>query len=978
MLNRRFGRSARTFVALCAVLCASADVLLAQQPVDEEYTAQIRRFTTEPFFLTPLIDHLPASSTVPTPLDGNGYIAGAAEQLTYPEDIAEYMRAVEAASPRVRVFSMGQSEEGREMILVAISDEQTIAQLDSYKDMLAQLGDPRRTSEEEAARLISQAKPIYWATGAIHAPETGSPEMLMELVYRLAVDESEHIRAIRDNVIVLVTPVIEVDGRAKVVDIHMAPRKDPDGTYPTRPLYWGKYVAHDNNRDGMSLSLKLSEHVVRTFLEYNPTVFHDLHESATYLYTSTGRGPYNAWIDPILVSEWNRLAFKEVKDMTAHGVPGVYTFDFYDGWAPNYMFWVANMRNSIGRFYETQGSRNASNYIVNGNVDRQWHRPSTPLPQAVWSIRNNVNLQQSALLIALREVADNREEFLSNYYLKAQRSVAKARAEGPAAYVFPAADPRPGQQAQLLDLLQRHGAEVHRTTAPATIGEHTFGAGSYVVRMDQPFSRAVDMMLDRQYYNPDDPRPYDDTGWTFGPLYNAETVRVEDVAILDAPMQAVTERVRAGGTVENATDARAFIINYNADNNLASFRFRHRNLRMQAAQTAFDAAGRTFNAGTFIIPTSGNPGNLAQLLSDAAQEFGFTAVGVSTAPAVATHPVAAPRVAVMHTWQTTQTEGWMRLALDQYGIPFDYISVHEARDNPRLRERYDVILFGPSSNDPLQVVSGLAGDSPMPWKKTDVTPNLGRQDSTDDMRGGLELQGVLNLQRFVEQGGTLVTITNSSMLPIHFGMAGGVRVADTPNLWAPGGVFRTATADAASPLMYGYGETLGVYFNRGPVFADGQRNPAIARADDEPDGSTTERRSGRGGIDEDDIVQGRPRDMGRQAVEEFRRAQGDEEQQGSGGGRGGSQAASQARTVLRFASDPTELLISGGLTDGAELAHAPALVDVPLGSGHIVMFSFNPFWRSETLGSYALVFNALLHHGNLDAGMRSAATADQN
>ncbi|HEX2166064.1 MAG TPA: M14 family zinc carboxypeptidase [Longimicrobiales bacterium] len=973
MLNRRFGRSARVIAAVCAVLWAGTGALHAQQAIDEEYTAKIREFTTEPFFLTPLIDYLPASSTVPTPLEANGYIAGAAEQLTYPEDVAAYMRAVEAASPRVRVFSMGQSEEGREMILVAVSDEQTIADLDTYKDMLAQLGDPRRTSEEEAARLIPQAKPIYWATGAIHATETGSPEMLMELVYRLAVDESEHIRAIRDNVIVLITPVIEVDGRAKVVDLHMAPRRDPDGNYPTRPLYWGKYVAHDNNRDGMSLSLKLSEHVVRTFLEYSPTVFHDLHESATYLYTSTGRGPYNAWIDPILVSEWNRLAHKEVKDMTAHGVPGVYTFDFYDGWAPNYMFWVANMRNSIGRFYETQGSRDASNYIVSSNTDRQWHRPSTPLPEVVWSIRNNVNLQQSALLIALREVADNREEFLSNYYLKAQRSVAKAQAEGPAAYVFPANDPRPGQQAQLLDLLQRHGAEVHRTTAPATIGEQTFGAGSYVVRMDQPFSRAVDMMLDRQYYNPTDPRPYDDTGWTFGPLYNAETVRVEDVAILDAPMQPVTERVRAPGAVENASGARAFIINYNADNNLAAFRFRHPDLRMQAAQSEFEAGGRTFNAGSFIIPASGD---VAQTLGEAAREFGFTAVGVAEVPAVALHDVATPRVAVMHTWQTTQTEGWMRLALDQYGIPYDYISVHEARDDPRLRERYDVILFGPSVSDPLQVVSGLDGDSPLPWKRTDITPNIGAQASTDDMRGGLELQGVVNLQRFVQDGGTLVTITNSSLLPIHFGMSGGVEEAETPSLWAPGGVFRTETADATSPLVYGYGEDLGVYFNRGPVFSDGERNPALARASDESDGSTTARRSGRGGIDEEDIVQGRARDMGREGVEAFREAQGESDEEG-GRGRFGRNSVT-ARTVLRFASDPAELLISGGLTDGEELAHAPALVDVPLGAGHVVMFSFNPFWRSETLGSYALVFNALLHHGNLGAGAATPVTADQN
>ena len=313
----------------------------------------------------------------------------------------------------------------------------------------------------------------------------------------------------------------------------------------------------------------------------------------------------------------------------------------------------------------------------------------------------------------------------------------------------------------------------------------------------------------------------------------------------------------------------------------------------------------------------------------------------------------------------------MRLALDQHGIPFDYISVHDARDDPRLKDRYDVILFGPSVNDPLQIVAGVQGDRPLPWKRTDVTPNLGRQASTDDMRGGLELQGVLNLQRFVEQGGTLVTIGNTSLLPIHFGMSGGIREAETPNLWAPGGVFRTARSDDASPLLYGYGPELGVYFRSSPVFRDGARNPALAQAPRPgSDGSTTARRSGRGGIDEQDIVQGRPRNWGDEGVAEFRAQQQGEGQQGGGFG---NQQRVDARTVLRFASDPKDLLISGGLTDGEELAHAPALVDAPLGAGHVVMFSFNPFWRSETHGSYALVFNALLHHGALGTGGRTVA-----
>lgn len=959
---------------LLVVPAAVGSAVAQQQAIDEEYTAKIKEFTTEPFFLTPLVDHLPASDTVPTPLDFLGHIAGAADVLTYPADIHAYMRAVAAASPRVEVRSIGQTEEGREMIVVIVADEDTLADLDGYKAKLAALADPRTTSDAQAKELIRTAKPIYYATGAIHSGETGSPEMLMELVYRLAVAESELIREIRDNMIVLVTPVVEVDGRAKQVDVAMARRKDPDAVVPRRLLYWGKYVAHDDNRDGMGLSLNLTQNVLRTFLEYHPIVMHDLHESASHLYVSTGRGPYNAWVDPIVINEWNNIAYKEVKDMTAFGVPGVYTYDFYDGWAPNYLFWIANMRNAIGRFYETQGAGDGSTRVISTNAQRSWSRPSTPLRLVMWSIRNNVNMQGSAIQIAMNHIATNRQEYLKNFYLKSKRSVAKATTEGPAAYVFPASDPRPGQQARLLSLLQRHGIEVSKATQDFTVADDSYAAGSYVVRLDQPYSRAADMLLDVQYYNPNDTRPYDDVGWTHGPLYNAQTVRVEDTAILDVPMDLVSDPVRAPGGVEGAGSPVAFLVNYNADNNLAAFRFAHADLAIEAAEEPFSAGGREFNAGSFILRASNNPSDLSSLLADAGAKFGFTAYGVASLPEVPLHPLETPRVAVMHTWQSTQTEGWLRVGLDEYGIPYDYISVHDARDNPDLRANYDVIVFGPSSGNALSVVAGVTGAAPMPWKKTELTPNLGFNAETDDMRGGLELEGVLHLQNFVKQGGVLVTIANSSSLPIHFGLASGISVRETPNLWARGGVYRATRSDSKSPIAYGYGEELGVYFNTAPVFQAGgagggrfRRGPAGPREPAAP-GDTTARSSGRGGAGEPDVIQGRPRDMGRAAVEEFRSSR-----RGEGGAAGqragrGAAPASPVRTVFRFSADPEDLLISGGLQNGRELANAPALVDAKLGEGHVVMFSFNPFWRGQTLGSYALLFNTLLHFDDLDAG----------
>jgi hypothetical protein len=275
------------------------------------------------------------------------------------------------------------------------------------------------------------------------------------------------------------------------------------------------------------------------------------------------------------------------------------------------------------------------------------------------------------------------------------------------------------------------------------------------------------------------------------------------------------------------------------------------------------------------------------------------------------------------------------------------------------------------------MVRGVQGNEPIPWKKTEVTPNLGVQDETDDMRGGLELKGVLNLNQFVEDGGVFITVGSSSDLPIHFGLAEGVSIRQTNELWAPGGVFRTSITDSSSPLSYGYGDELGVYFNRAPVFASGGggrgfRLGGASALQSSDDGSTTARRTGRGTANDPDIPQGRPRNQGQAGVEAFREAQRAEQEGEEGrapGPRGaGAAGSSSTRIVARFAALPTDLLISGGLVAGGEMANAPAVVDALRGDGHIVMFSFNPFWRGETLGSYAMLLNAVLHHDDLGAG----------
>jgi Zinc carboxypeptidase len=358
----------------------------ARQPVDEEYTKRILQYTTEPFFNSPLTDYLPASKTVPTPMAVLGDVAGAPGILPYSGEVYRYMRLLEKASPRVRVFSIGKTEEGREMIAVAVAAEGLLAKLDDNRARLAKLADPRiiKLDDAEAEKLVDASTPVYYVTGTIHSPETGAPTALMELAYRLAVDESAYVKFIRENVITLITPIVEVDGRDRMVDIYRWHLANPGKQWPPL-IYWGHYVAHDNNRDAMGVRLQLTRNILNTFLGWKAQVLHDLHESVPYLYDNTvGDGPYNAWIDPILADEWQMMGWNNVSEMTKFGMPGVFTHGTFDTWSPGYLMFIAAMHNGVSRLYETFGNGGADTEertLRPEEYARTWYKQNPPLPK---------------------------------------------------------------------------------------------------------------------------------------------------------------------------------------------------------------------------------------------------------------------------------------------------------------------------------------------------------------------------------------------------------------------------------------------------------------------------------------------------------------------------------------------------------------------------------------------------------------------
>jgi len=954
-------------LALSTSAAPQATPAPAAQAIDKDYTAKILEYTTEKFFLTELVDHLPASDTVPTPLKVLGHIVGAPDILDHSADIYKYFRALAAATPRVQVWTIGPTDEGREMIAVAVTSEENMARLARLKEIMARLADPRGLKDEDAAKLVAEGLPVYWITGGMHSTECGSPEMMMELAYRLAVENSEAVEAIRKNVVVLMTPILEVDGWDKAVDSYLY-KKDNKDKKTIPPIYWGKYVFHDDNRDGIGLGLKLTENLLKTYFEWHPIIMHDLHESVPYLYISTGTGPYNAWLDPITINEWQELADNEVSGMNRRGVPGVWTHGFYDGWAANYGFFVALFHNSVGRFYETFGGTGADTMVrsVEAESKRAWFRQNPPLASVKWSFRNNTNMMESALLLSFGHVAAEKAKFLDDFYVKGRRAAAKARTEGPAAYVIPSDTTRPLAAARLVNLLRKDGVEVHTANGEIAIGKDKFPAGSYVVRMDQPYSRCADMLLDTQYYSPKDPRPYDDTGWTLGPLFNVRTVRVTDVKILDAPMTILKTDAVFEGRVVGKEKAVVFAVNNTAEPELMTFRYRLKDIKMLAAEDAFDQGKLKFNAGTFVVPREGNPSDLADRLATACADLGLTVDGLAGKIGVKTHDLDAPRLAILHSWMNTQDEGWFRLALDKLGVPYAYIPFQEIRDTEDLKSKYDVIILPPAGmfGKAARVVNGLGGAEPIPYKKSEKYPSLGTPDGRDDIRGGIELKGIANLKRFLDAGGLFVPVTGMAEIPIGYGLVESVAVADPKKLNVVGSVLSANVADTTSPIVYGYDHNLGVYFSGGPVLETGMKAAIGADIGDlMGGGEAAGRPSGRGGLKDPDIIQGRPARPATVAA-----------------GGGGIPAEYKdlfdlymppdlktVRVVLRF-DTADKLLVSGLLEGGEELAGKAAVVDVPVGQGHVVFFAVNPMWRQETIGSFGLLFNAAMNYRNLDAG----------
>ncbi|HEX3556886.1 MAG TPA: M14 family zinc carboxypeptidase [Thermoanaerobaculia bacterium] len=917
---------------------------------------KIKEYTTAPEFLPESVAYVPDSATVPSPAKVLGHLVGAPDELSRVADVHGYFRKLAAATDRVQVRTIGTSEEGREILLVLVSDAQNLAGLDHYKDVTARLADPRRTSRGEAHQLAEQGKVFYWLTGGLHSTETGSPEMLMELAYRLAVSDKPEIQTIRSNAIVLITPILEPDGRDRQVDWyyrHVRSRKGPIEDFDDilSPPYWGHYVFHDNNRDGMQVTQAVTRAFHETFFDFHPQVTHDLHESLPLLYIMTGYGPYNRAIDPVTISEWTQLGFHEAGALAAQGLPGVWTWGFWDGWWPGYLNSVANTHHSVGRFYETFGNGSAGTFerdlskirfVGRPVTDVQWYRPIPPRKKLRWSLRNNTNYMEAGVLSALEYSALHKAELLEDFWTKGSRSLAKGRSEAPYSWIFPAGPPGPpatGQRdparlAYLLNHLREQRIEVHRLGSELKLGARTWPAGSYVVRLDQPYREAAISFLEEQKFPADEPnRPYDDVAWTWPLLYGVTGEPVADRKVLDAAMEPVTADVVAEGTVRGEGDV--FLLRDTGQTALLEARVLLGTHQVDAAETAFNAGGEAYPAGSWIVQAP------RPAVEEVARQTGLSFTAAAALPEVRRHLLDLPRLALLHNWIDTQDAGWARYTLDRAKVPYTLINDDDVKRGG-LAERFDVVLYPDTFGDLSALIHGIDPKlGPLAYTRTPEFPSLGIPDASEDVTGGMGFAGMLNLQRFVEGGGTLIALGNGGRLAVEGGLVRSVSAGSGGRGNTHGSVLRAKVLRPEHPLAYGYEERTTIFLGNSPGFdvPKSERGRVIVQfGTKRPDGEDEEgKKAGGSGIEVEDLDAPPATPAPAKATDEKK-----------------AEKKEDARLVL-----------SGAAKGLDEIDGKPAILDLPAGKGRVILFSFNPLYRYLNLADFRFVYNALLNWNDL-------------
>jgi hypothetical protein len=826
-----------------------------------------------------------AAIDAPTPSEFLGFTVGADRQLADYKQISAYFSELAKRSPRVQIENLGKTTLGNDMIMAVISSETNLRNKAKYQDIARKLADPRGLSKTELEALIKDGKTIVLVTCAIHASEIGSTQMAMEWAHALATAEDSQTKRRLDDVILLLVPSLNPDGNIMEVDWY---RKNIGTKYEGSRMPWiyHHYVGHDNNRDWYMLTQKETQAMTRAvYKEWFPQVWLDEHQmgaTGPRIFTPPYADPVSHNLHPLVFRGANLIGMDMQYRLEAAGKSGViygYSFDAYWPAGTKNTAWFKNV---VGLLTETASVKLATPIDVSptelsggskGLVEygRQINFPN-PWPGGTWRLRDIMDYERIASDALLETTSQHREDYLRGMATMAQASMDLAKAED--SYRIPAQQRDPIMAAKLAHLLDEHNVEV-------LTDENT---KDFYVPLHQPYGRFVSEMLGTQRYPKVKPvagnnilPPYDVAAWSLPLMMGVSVEKTTVPPERQKLMRHITEKdwPRAGQSgngevvaVSRGTNAASALVNA-ALNNRA---------KVTVAKNAFAVGAVNYPAGTFLIE-----GWKDAITTAASQHLQVTRV---SSPKVAVAPLRKPRVALYKSWTSNIDEGWTRFVLEQYG--FDHKSLdNKAVKAGNLRSAYDAIIMPDMDKD--LIVEGKY--KPHEGEGSRYFPEL-----PPDYAGGIGREGVQALKRFVEDGGTLITlasagelITDEFNVPVRNTLAR----AKGEEFSCPGSLLRL-NLDTNHPVSWGMSSEVAAFVDEGIAYQTSIPGSEMERS-----------------------------------------------------------------VIGWYPDDAEDILLSGWIRGADRLQRKAAVVSLTQGKGKIVMLGFRVQQRAQTEGTFKLLFNSI-------------------
>ena len=839
----------------------------------------------------------------PTPGEVLGFEPGDDYQLALWDELIPFYEQLAAASDRVEMRQIGETVLGKPLFVLFVSSPGNLAELDRHRENARALAHAE-IPEEEAVRISREGKAVVWIDAGLHATEVAPAQMAPLLAHRIATEESEEVRKIRDEVILILMPCMNPDGLDIVASWYRRNLKTPFETTRPPELYH-HYVGHDNNRDWFMNNMPETAAVSRMlYHEWFPQIVYNHHQTGpawARIFLPPFADPVNPRIHPGVTTSVNLIGSAMANRFAMKKMPGAVSDMIYSMWWNGGMRTVPYFHNMIGLLTETShASASPRMYEPEdrpefvGNPRRGQAAPTNgtdvfypyPWPGGESPFSDPIRYTLTASMAVLDVAADLREKWLFDIWRMGRDAI-----EGSdASWIVPAGQWDAGEAAALVNVLHEGGIVIERAEAAFEIDGETYGEGSYIIPGEQAFRAYAEDLLEAQDYpdrrrtpdGPPDP-PYDLAGWTLPMQMGVRVDRVAEVppvasARVDGPVRAPAGEVSAGGSFGYAISHRpnAAVI---AQNRLLAA-----GAEVAWAAEDFSDGGTEHPAGTLVVRRS-DPAEAA--MEGIASELGLDVAGLSRAPEVELLPLEPVRVGLYKSYVASMDEGWTRWLLEDYEYDLTSLSDDDVRTGDL--SRLDVIVLPHQSTGEI-----LQGHPPgtMP----------------DEFTGGIGLEGSLALSRFVEEGGMLVTLDGASDFAIaQFGLPLRNVTAglEDRRFFIPGSLIR-ATVDTAHPLAFGMRDEVATQFVRSRAFE----------------------------------TAGLPRTRE--------------------GGRETTMAPPPANVevIARYAEE--DILMSGwALGEEDAIGGKIAMARVPMGAGEVVLFGFRPQFRGQPRGTYKLFLNAL-------------------